>query len=96
MTYEQFWYGDVDMVIAFRKAHELKIEARNQEMYMQGLYNYRAVSSAVQIFAWGLGGGKGQKPDEYIKHPIPITEREKKADEERKRQHTLAFFEGRA
>ena len=43
-------------------------------------------------FGWGLGGKKGKQPDGYLEAPIPLTEREKEADKERKKQKTIQWF----
>jgi len=93
MTYELYWERDPYLVIAYKKAHEFEIEKRNQEMYMQGLYNYDAFKSVINSFSWGLNGGKGARPDPYMSYPIPITRREKEAEKQRNIAKTLAWVE---
>jgi hypothetical protein len=66
------------MLPIYARAHELRNEQRNQEMWLQGLYDFKAFSAAVQFFGWQLGGKKGAKPEPYLSSPVPITEREKK------------------
>lgn len=91
MTYEQFWYGEPDMVRAFLKADELNRARRNQEMWLQGLYNYSAVKAVIEAFGWALGGGKGSKPKPYLESPIPITDAEKEEEKKRRIKHTLEW-----
>lgn len=91
MTYEQFWYGSPSMVKAFREAHELYIEQKNQEMYMQGLYNYTAFRAVIGAFGYGLSGGKGEKPKDYPEYPFAITAHEKEMEKKRSIAHTLEW-----
>lgn len=92
MTYEQFWYESPTIRRIYHKVYEEKLALRNQELWLQGLYNYRAFDSALQNFGYGLGGGKGKKPQGYLKNPVPLTEIEKKMEKERNIQKTLDFF----
>lgn len=96
VPYEEFWYGDYTRlkfyVKAFTLEKERKLEALNEGSYLQGLYNYNAFSSVMGAFGWGLGGKKGKQPDGYLEAPIPLTEREKEADKERKKQKTIQWF----
>lgn len=72
MTYEQYWYADPYLPVYYRKAHELAIQERNQQMWLQGLYNYRAFAAVMEMFGYGLGGKRGKKPDGYISEPFDI------------------------
>lgn len=75
MTYEQFWYGDPCLVIPFRKVHELQVEQRNQELWLQGLYFYNAVSVAIN-------NAFSKQKQKYINKPLqlfPLSEDERKA-----------------
>lgn len=76
MTYEQFWYGDPYLAVYYRKAHELRIEQRNQELWLQGLYNYNAMQVAI-------GNAFSKQKQKYINKPIPLF---KPSEEERQRQ----------
>lgn len=93
MPTDEFWNGDPRLVKVYREAHEQKVEMRNQELWMQGLYNYRAFSSVIEGLAYGFTGGKGTKPSKYPEQPFAITEREQKAALERNKQKTLAWVE---
>ena len=73
------------LVKTFREAHNLKLEMRNQEMYLQGLYNYQGFSAVIANFANGFS--KHRKPPvSYPDKPIRVTrlsEREKKVEKKR-------------
>lgn len=91
MPYELFWNGDPYLVETYRKTHQLQLEQRNQELWVQGLYNFRAFKSVIEGFAYALNGGKGTKPSEYPSEPIPFTEAEQKAATERNKQRTMKW-----
>lgn len=81
MTYNDYWYGDVNMVRAFRQAQKIKDRRRNQELWLQGMYIYEAlcdVSPILHAFA-----KKGTKPQTYSSEPYAITAEEIKEREER-------------
>ena len=93
MSTEEFWFGEPKLAAIFRKAHEMRNEMRNQELWMQGLYNYRAFSSVAEMLASSFSGGKSKPKNAYPEYPFPITEREQKAELERRKQKTLAWVE---
>ena len=73
-------------------AEEYRKEQRNYELWLQGLYNYRALSASLDAFGRGLSGKKGGKSLEYLEYPIPITNREKDAEMQRKKLRTIKWF----
>ena len=93
MPYELFWNGEPNLVKAYLKTHELRNQQRNQEMWVQGIYNFRAFKAVAESLAYGLAGGKGAKPSPYPEAPIPFTESEEKAATERNKQKTLQWVE---
>lgn len=84
MTPEQYWDGDCTLVKYYREAEEMRIEKRNQELWLQGMYFYEAicdVSPVLHSFA-----KKGTKPLPYPSKPYAISEKQiKREREERKR-----------
>lgn len=82
MTWEQYWHGDPWMVVYYAQAHDLAIQQRNEEMWLQGLYNHDAFAVVLSnAFA-----AKGATPKKYLEKPLeifPKTEEEKEAEEER-------------
>ena len=93
MTKEEFWYGDPKLAEVYRRAHEIRNEIRNEELWIAGLYNYRAFSSVLESLAYGLSGGKGSKPSKYPEKPFALTEEAQQAEEEEKRRRALAWVE---
>ncbi|MCM1364659.1 MAG: hypothetical protein NC122_05085 [Faecalibacterium sp.] len=86
MTLEQYWEQDPYLTIYFNEKYRLEIENRNQELWLQGLYIYKAFDVVLaNCFA-----KKGATPQEYLKKPIRITPKTKaekalKAENDRKR-----------
>lgn len=84
MSYDEFWNGDVERVIAYRTAGELRDKRRNQELWLQGLYVYEALCSASALFRFTMK--KTIKPEPYMKEPLPITAAEAREREEKERR----------
>lgn len=82
MTEEQYWDKDCTLVVAFRKSDEIKMNRRNQEMWLQGAYFYDAlcrISPVLHAFA-----KKGTKPVPYLSEAYAITERQAETRKEEK------------
>lgn len=91
MTEEQYWDKDCQLVTAYRKADELRINRKNEEMWLQGAYIYEAlcrVSPILHAFA-----KKGAKPIPYINEAYAITERQVEIKEEEKAK--MVFDKGK-
>ena len=89
MSYNDYWYGNPRMVVAYRKAHELDIKRRNEEMWLQGLYNFEAFSTALSNIHFD---NKHHKINRYREKPIDIFEKneeEKKQEAEKARQKVI-------
>lgn len=76
MTPEQYWDGDPEWARAFRKADEMRMERKNQELWLQGMYIYEALCDASPILH--ALAKKGTKPYPYTDKPYPITEKQHK------------------
>lgn len=91
MSYDQFWYEDSALVKMYYQAHKYRIEQRNQEMWMQGLY----ICSALECTVGNLFKKKGSSPIEYMKEPLqifPKTEKQIKAETEKERAKAIESF----
>jgi len=82
MTYDEFWNQSVTLVVAYRKAAELRDKRRNQELWLQGMYIYEALCDASPLFRFSMKKGV-IKPEPYVKEPYPITLAEAKEREAR-------------
>lgn len=77
MTYKQFWEDNPYLAVVYRKRHKLVCEEKNQQMWLQGLYNYKAFRSVLSAFFT-----KGS-PEQYCERPLPLF---KTPEEKRKSQ----------
>ena len=95
MTPEQYWDGDPMLAKYFRKADELRLERKNQELWLQGMYIYEAICDASPILH--AFARKGTKPHPYVDKPYPITQKqcERSAEDKAKAvaQKGKAFME---
>ena len=94
MTYEQYWYGEPQLIRAYMKAEELRSKRENANDWRRGLYVYEAlvdVSPLLHAFAQ-----KGTKPLPYPKKPYGFdnekTEEEVRAEAENTRLKAIAYF----
>lgn len=91
---DEYWYSNpskLEKLQYYVKAHELRNEQRNQEMWLQGLYIHNAVSVVLQ----NAFSKKGATPEKYMERPIritPLTEKEKQENAEKERQKIIANF----
>lgn len=69
MTYEQFWYGDASMVVAYRKADRLRTEITNRNAWLQGMYFYEALCDVAPILR---AFSKARKPVQYRNEPFEL------------------------
>lgn len=89
MSYNDYWFGNPKMVVAYRKAHELDIKRRNEEMWLQGFYNFTAFSTALSNIHFD---NKPHKVNKYLEKPFDLfekTEEEKKQEAEKARQKII-------
>lgn len=82
MTEEQYWDKDNQLVIAYRKADELRMTRTNQELWLQGAYFYDAlcrVSPILRAFT-----KKGTKPTPYLSEAYALNEKQAEFVQEEK------------
>jgi hypothetical protein len=70
MTFQQYWYEDPCLVIAYRKAYDMKREYDNSMLWLQGRYFYDALLAVAPRY----NNFKPKKPAKYNEEPYPITE----------------------
>ena len=88
MTWEQYWFGDPWMVRAYAQSYLLKRRARNEELWLEGIY----VANAFQTV---LGNAFGKKQLKYMEKPLDIfekTEAEKKKEVRDERQKLINWL----
>lgn len=82
MTTEEYWDGDAELTRFYRKADEIRNEKINQELWLQGLYVYEAISDIAPILH--AFAKKGAKAKPYLKEPFPLSVKEMKRKEDAK------------
>lgn len=86
MTYEQFWDGDAELAKVYREAEDLRTAKMNRQLWLQGLYFYQALGTALaNAFA-----SKGSVPHSYLEQPLAVTRAERKAEREKKEREKIA------
>ena len=82
VPYDEFWNGDYTHLKYYVEKHKLDIERRNQELWLQGMYFYDALSTVISNAMAKSRSGHKNYPDK----PYRITEQseeEKKAEKEK-------------
>ena len=95
MTYREFWELDSSLVIAYRKAYQIKQEESNNSAWLQGLYFLQALQSGVPVFLNGIMKTKVDLP-EFPQKPIPFSKDGKKKQEEDKMKLQVARMKAMA
>ncbi len=88
MTYEQFWFGDPWMAKAYKELHNLRRKQTNEEMWINGMYQLSALTTA-------LNNAFSKKKIEYVKKPFdifPKTEAEKQQEIREERQKLINWL----
>jgi hypothetical protein len=93
MSRDEFWLGDVCAVLDYGMAHTIRQADINHQMWVQGLYVYRAIGAFREIIP--AFPKKGAKIDEYNQDiMVPFSQWEKEQQEEsRERQKYAKFVE---
>lgn len=89
MTYEQFWHDPPELVIAYRRADEIKKRRVNEELWLAGIYTAEALASTV-----GNMFSKGSKY-QYPSEPKPITVSEAQERQEREQRARMEQIKAR-
>ena len=79
MSGSEYWDGEPKLAIAYKKAHEINLKRKNEELWMQGLYIKHALLSTVG----NMFKDKNQEAFEYPEEPFPITQHDAELRRER-------------
>ena len=69
MSYDEYWNGDAQCCVAYRKAYEEKLELQDAMLWRQGLYIYHALCCVAPYF----NSIQPRKPEEYIEKPFGLS-----------------------
>ena len=83
MDYDTFWNGRPEMVVAYRKAEEIRRNRENEMLWLGGMYTAHALEATV-----GNMFSKGKK-NKYPAAPLSITEEAVKREREQKQEIKL-------
>ena len=97
MSYTEYWEGDSKLARYYRKAYQIKQEEINNTAWLQGMYVYDAISTALHNALRGFGKNKPPVKD-YAKQPYEFknkvkTEAEKAKEVEIEQQKAAAWME---
>lgn len=93
MSYKEYWFGDPYLVRVYKRAYDYKRQEQNQILWLQGLYNYNAISAVMANFGASLSGKKGNA--EYLKEPLDLFAKSKTDEElkiQKERQKIIDYF----
>ncbi len=80
---KEFWDGDYTRLKYYVRQHNYLVEQRNQELWLQGLYVYEAVSVAMAQ-AFSKNGGRNVKYPDKPHRITPLSTEEQEAENKRK------------
>lgn len=80
MTADEFWNQDCLLTKFYRKAHEYRQKRKNEELWLQGLYIYEALTDVAPVLH--AFAKKDAKPLPYPNRPFPRTDKEAREREE--------------
>ena len=97
MSYAEYWEGDPKLTQYYRKAYQIKQEEINNNAWLQGMYIYDAVSTALHNALREFGKNKPPAKD-YAKQPYEFrnkvkTEAEKAKEVEIEQEKAAAWME---
>lgn len=81
MTYDEFWYGEPERVVAYRKADEIRRKKLNEQLWLQGMYFYEALCDVAPILV--SMPKKDAKIQKYSIEPYALTVKEQKKQSEK-------------
>lgn len=90
MTYEQYWYGNYDLINYYIESEKIRQVKRNNEMWLQGLYVHIAIGDLVPVLN---PFSKEHKAKKYLSKPIPITKEEQEEEERDKMQRFIKYMD---
>ena len=91
VPYDVFWHGDYCCLKYYEEAYLQRRKIDNEEAWMNGVYTFTAVQTALA----NAFRGKGQTAHQYLDKPIqffPPTEQERIAEERKRRQQAIEYL----
>ena len=79
MSIDQFYNQDVTLATVYRRAYDIKNERDNNQLWLQGMYIYDAISTSIYN---AFCRKAGQQAASYASKPYPINEKQLEDDHE--------------
>ena len=87
VPYDEFWHGDYTKLKYYEQAYKIEVKLKNQDLWLQGMYFYDAVSTALHnVFA-----GRGKPPKNYTDKPYRLFELSEEEKEQEKKEMVKKF-----
>lgn len=83
LSYAEYWEGDPKLTQYYRKAYRIKQDEINNNAWLQGMYVYDAISTALHNALRGMGKSKPPAKD-YAKQPYKFNNKVKNEAEKAK------------
>lgn len=80
MSIDQFYNQDVTLATVYRKAYDIKNERDNNQLWLQGMYIYDAISTSIYN---AFCRKAGQQAASYTSKPYPINQKQLEEDYEK-------------
>ena len=87
VSYDEFWNGDYTHLKYYVEKYKLETERRNHELWLQGLYNFDALTTVIS----NALAKKGSTPKKYPEKPYRLTEKTEEEKEEEKKNMVENF-----
>ena len=89
MTSDEYWNGDAQLCVAYRKAYKEKLELQDAMLWRQGLYVYHAMCCVAPYF----NSIKPTKPENYLEQPFGIIEKQAPIEDKAGLEYMKAWAE---
>lgn len=93
MSAEEFWHGSSFLAYQYIEAYRIRLEEDNRRAWLQGWYNFQAMSTALSNLHFD---GKKHKANQYLKEPVritPLTEAEIEAKKKKDSEDIVKYLE---
>lgn len=86
MTADEYWRGSPELAVFYREKYRLDKKERNQEMWLQGFYFYKALATA-------LNNAFSKRKDKYFEEPLTVVQESEAEKAERARREAQKVVE---
>jgi len=88
MSYSDYWENDCTMVIAYRKAFQIRQEQENQFAWLQGMYIYEAFCDVAPVLHAFAKSGTKVRP--YSSKPYQFSSQQSNAVKQKRKEKSVS------